>query len=111
MTNKLNRSDYLILDTLHGSNMTDQFHSMTIEEIMEETGNVLGVRMTVYRMVTKLVKLGYLEKGVMDNHAKCSTQSIMESLRIEKEYILFLLRKNWIMGSLNFQCHLTMVHV
>lgn len=60
---------YLILDTLHGSNMTDQFHSMTIEEIMEETGNVLGVRMTVYRMVTKLVKLGYLEKGVMDNHA------------------------------------------
>lgn len=37
MTNKLNRSDYLILDTLHGSNMTDQFHSMTIEEIMEET--------------------------------------------------------------------------
>ena len=44
-------------------------HSMTIEEIMEETGNVLGVRMTVYRMVTKLVKLGYLEKGVMDNHA------------------------------------------
>ena len=65
MTNKLNRSDYLILDTLHGSNMTDQFHSM----IMEETGNVLGVRMTVYRMVTKLVKLGYLEKGVMDNHA------------------------------------------
>ena len=51
MTNKLNRSDYLILDTLHGSNMTDQFHSMTIEEIMEETGN------------------GYLEKGVMDNHA------------------------------------------
>jgi len=63
MTNKLNRSDYLILDTLHSSNMTDQFHSMTIEEIMEETGNVLGVRMTVYRMVTKLVK------GVMDNHA------------------------------------------
>ena len=46
MTNKLNRSDYLILDTLHGSKMTDQFHSMTIEEIMEETGNVLGVRMT-----------------------------------------------------------------
>ena len=69
MTNKLISSDYLILDTLHGSNMTDQFHSMTIEEIMEETGNVLGVRMTVYRMVTKLVKLGYLEKGVMDNHA------------------------------------------
>ena len=69
MTNKLNRSDYLILDTLHSSNMTDQFHSMTIEEIMEETGNALGVRMTVYRMVTKLVKLGYLEKGVMDNHA------------------------------------------
>lgn len=60
MTNKLNRSDYLILDTLHGSNMTDQFHSMTIEEIMEETGNVLGVRMTVYRMVTKLVKLEFV---------------------------------------------------
>lgn len=53
MTNKLNRSDYLILDTLHGSNMTDQFHSMTIEEIMEETGNVLGVRMTVYRITSR----------------------------------------------------------
>ena len=69
MSNKLNRSDYLILKTLHDSQMTDQFHSMTIEEIMEETGNALGVRITVYRMVTKLVKLGYLEKGVMDNHA------------------------------------------
>ncbi|MFR8313652.1 MAG: hypothetical protein ACLVBP_15625 [Ruminococcus sp.] len=42
---------------------------MTIEEIMEETGNVLGVRMTVYRMVTKLVKLLSL-KGVMDNQGK-----------------------------------------
>lgn len=69
MSNKLNRSDYLILSTLHDLKMSDQFHSMTVEEIMDETGNALGVRMTVYRMVTKLVKLGYLEKGVMDNHA------------------------------------------
>ena len=69
MSNKLNRSDYLILDTLHDSQMTDQFHSMTIEELMEENDNSLGTRMTVYRKVTKLVKLGYLEKGVMDNHA------------------------------------------
>lgn len=69
MSNKVNRSDYLILKTLHDLKMTDQFHSMTIEEIMEETGNALGVRITIYRMVTKLVKLGYLEKGVMDNHA------------------------------------------
>lgn len=51
------------------------------------------------------------ETMVITYTGKCSTQSIMESLRIEKEYILFLLRKNWIMGSLNFQCHLTMVHV
>ena len=54
MTNKLNRSDYLILDTLHGSNMTDQFHSMTIEEIMEETGNVLGVSRTSLSMLVVL---------------------------------------------------------
>lgn len=72
MTNKLNRSDYLILDTLHGSNMTDQFHSMTIEEIMEETGNVLGVRMTVYRMVTKLVKLKYILCYVREKAVKNS---------------------------------------
>ena len=69
MTDKFNRSDYLILDTPHGPNMTDQFHSKTIEEIMDETDKALGDRLTIYRMETKLVKLGYLEKGVMDNHA------------------------------------------
>ena len=35
----------------------------------EENRGIDVYKRQVYRMVTKLVKLGYLEKGVMDNHA------------------------------------------
>ena len=46
---ELNRLEYLILKSLHEMECTDRFHGMTITEIMEETDNALGVRMTVYR--------------------------------------------------------------
>ena len=69
MSDTLNRSDYLVLSTLHELDMTDQFHGMTIAELMEESQNALGTRMTVYRIASKLVKMGYLATGVLDNHA------------------------------------------
>ena len=47
MSDTLNRSDYLVLSTLHELDMTDQFHGMTIAELMEESQNALGTRMTV----------------------------------------------------------------
>lgn len=65
----LNRLEYLILKTLYGMECVDHFHGMTISEIMEETDNALGVRMTVYRKLKKLLETGYVGKGVMDNHA------------------------------------------
>lgn len=69
MSDTLNRSDYLVLSTLHELDMKDQFHGMTIAELMEESQNALGTRMTVYRIASKLVKMGYLATGVLDNHA------------------------------------------
>lgn len=66
---ELNRLEYLILKSLHEMGCIDRFHGMTITEIMEETDNALGVRMTVYRKLNKLLKAGYVGKGVMDNHA------------------------------------------
>lgn len=65
----LNRLEYMILDTLHYSECQDKYHSMTITELMEENGEALGIRGTVYRKLKKLVKDGYIAKGCIDNHA------------------------------------------
>lgn len=66
---ELNRLEYMILDTLHGGNYIDHFHSMTISEMLEENAGTLGARMTVYKKLIKLVKAGYIAKGVVDDHA------------------------------------------
>ena len=36
---------------------------------MEENDGALGVRMTVYKKMRKLVNKGYIQKGCIDNHA------------------------------------------
>ena len=42
---------------------------MTITDLIEDNEGVLGVRMTVYRKMQKLIKAGYIDKGCLDNHA------------------------------------------
>lgn len=66
---EINRLEYLILDTLYQVKCKDYFHSMTITELLEENEGALGARMTVYKKLQKLVKLLYIEKGILDNHA------------------------------------------
>ena len=70
----INRADYLLLSTLYASECTDYFHSMTISEIIDdnsdEHGNhPLGARMTVYRKLQRLVEIGYIKKGIKDDHS------------------------------------------
>ena len=70
----INRADYLLLSTLYASECMDYFHSMTIAEIIDdnsdENGNhPLGARMTVYRKLQKLVEMGYISKGIKDDHS------------------------------------------
>lgn len=68
-TLKLNRLEFMILETLYDGECKDQYHGMTITEIMQENGGSLGARMTVWKKMIKLVKSGYICKGVLDNHA------------------------------------------
>lgn len=66
---EINRLEYMILDTLYKLELKDYFHSMTITELLEENKGVLGARMTVYKRLKKLVEIGYICKGIIDNHA------------------------------------------
>ena len=71
---EINRTDYLILMTLYASKCTNFYHSMTITEIIEDNSddngnNPLGARMTVYRKLQRLVEIGYIKKGIKDDHA------------------------------------------
>ncbi len=66
---ELNRLEYMILETLYEFGSKDRFHGMTITEILAENEGSLGARMTVYKKMKKLVKVGYIAKGVIDNHA------------------------------------------
>lgn len=68
-TFRLNRMEYMILASLHAFGSKDCFHGMTITEIIEDNEDSLGARMTVYKKMRKLVQAGYIEKGVLDNHA------------------------------------------
>lgn len=68
-TIELNRLEFIILETLYSFGSTDQFHGMTITEIIDENKGSLGARMTVYKKMKKLVKAGYISKGCVDNHA------------------------------------------
>ena len=68
-TLKLNRLEYNILKCLYKGECTDQYHSITITELMEENEELSNVRMTLYRKLNKLNKAGYIKKGCLDNHA------------------------------------------
>lgn len=68
-TSELNRMEFMILQSLYDFGSKDRFHGMTITEIMEDNDGSLGARMTVYKKMKKLVKAGYIDKGVLDNHA------------------------------------------
>lgn len=69
MNKELNRLEYMILQSLYQNNCVDFYNGMTIDEIMEDNDNTLGVRMTVWRKMRKLVENGYIEKGILDNHS------------------------------------------
>lgn len=64
----LNRLEFNILKCLYDSECTDQYHSMTITELLNKHTE-LGTRMTVYKKLSKLTKAKYVKKGILDNHA------------------------------------------
>lgn len=68
-TSELNHMEFMILQSLYDFGSKDCFHGMTITEIMEDNDGSLGARMTVYKKMKKLVQAGYIDKGVLDNHA------------------------------------------
>lgn len=68
-TYELNRLDYLILGTLYNGDFKDYYHAITITEMINEHNGALGARMTVYKKLQRLVKAGYIEKGIIDNHS------------------------------------------
>lgn len=67
-TLKLNRLEFNILKCLYDSGCVDQYHSMTITELLNKHTE-LGTRMTVYKKLSKLTKAKYVKKGILDNHA------------------------------------------
>lgn len=64
----LNRLEFNILKCLYDSECTDQYHSMTITELLNKHTE-LGTRMTVYKKLNKLTKAKFVKKGILDNHA------------------------------------------
>lgn len=66
---ELNRMEFMILKSLYDNGCTEHYHSMTISDLINDNEGALGVRMTVYRKMQKLLKAGYIQKGCLDNHA------------------------------------------
>lgn len=66
---ELNRLEFMILNSLYYNKCTDHYHSMTITDIMNDSEGTLGARMTIYRKLQKLTKIGQIKKGCLDNHA------------------------------------------
>lgn len=66
---ELNRIEFMILKSLYDGECTGHYQSMTITDLMEDNEGALGIRMTVYRKMQKLLKAGYIQKGCLDNHA------------------------------------------
>lgn len=66
---ELNRTEFMILNSLYNASCTNPYHSMTITDLINDNEGVLGARMTVYRKMQKLTKAGYIKKGCLDNHA------------------------------------------
>ena len=47
----------------------DRYHGLTITEILDENDGALGARMTVWKKAKRLLNAGYINKGVVDDHA------------------------------------------
>lgn len=87
---KLNRLEYMILESLYEGGCKDVFHGMTIAEILDDNDGALGKRMTVWKKMKKMVDADYIAKGVLDNHADTyylteKSIKIIEPLKEEKE--------------------------
>lgn len=63
---ELNRVDYALLKVLLKNDSVSFFKGMTIYEILDILG---GSRVTTYKKLNRLVKLGYVEKGCKDINA------------------------------------------
>lgn len=63
---ELNRVDYALLKVLLKNDSVSFFKGMTIYEILDVLG---GSRVTTYKKLNRLVKLGYVEKGCKDINA------------------------------------------
>lgn len=71
MKYQLNKTDIWLMQVLESNEATNRITAMTIGEIMavmESAGNGKN-RTTVYRRLRQLVELGYIAKGVPDDHA------------------------------------------
>ena len=66
---ELNRMEFMILKSLYDGSCTGHYQSMTITDLIEDNEGALGVRMTVYRKMQKLMKAGYIQKAGLDIHA------------------------------------------
>ena len=60
---ELNRVDYALLKVLLKNDSVSFFKGMTIYEILDVLG---GSRVTTYKKLNRLVKLGYVKKGCKD---------------------------------------------
>lgn len=67
-TFELNRLEFDILKCLYDGGCTDQYHSMSITELLNADEKLVA-RMTIYKKLDKLVKAKYVKKGIVDNHA------------------------------------------
>ena len=81
---ELDRVRFLILEALRTNGAVDKYHGMTISEINDDTEGLLGIRMTIWRKIRKLVEQGYIAKGIMDKRA--DTYYLLEKgMKIYKE--------------------------
>lgn len=71
MEYQLNKTDIWLMQILQSNDATNRITAMTIAEmraILEQSGNNKH-RLTVYRRLKALVELGYIAKGIPDDHA------------------------------------------
>lgn len=68
---KVNRTDVLLMQTLESNDATNPAFGLTITEIMTALAEIGSTksRMSVYRRLRHLVDIGYIAKGVLENHA------------------------------------------
>lgn len=65
---ELNRLEYNILGLLFSEGCDDEFTGITITEMIEIYG-VKAKRMTVWKKLKKMLSNGFVEKGLLEDHA------------------------------------------